>query len=165
MRGMAIALVGTALLGGLTACSPGRNAVAAIGYDEQGRLVGGVKVCDGDTVEGRLAAAKGHESDLSSWRRSTALGEGVETWQLQGNSDSPWRSAGAPFPDLRPKTEYVFGTTSDSGSSTSNWLEFRGRDLLRLAPGELLVEQEPDAVTRALEIIPWDQLDDEDCLR
>jgi hypothetical protein len=165
MRGMAVALVGAALLGGLTACSPGRNAVAAIGYDEQGRLVGGVKVCDGDTVESTLTAAKGHEGDLSSWRRGTALGEGVETWELEGKSGSPWRPAGAPLPDLGPKTEYVFGTTSDSGSSTSNRLEFRGRDLLRLAPGELLVEQDPDAVTRTLVIIPWDQLGDEDCVR
>ena len=164
MRGVAVALVGAALIGGLTGCSPGRDAIAAIGYDDDGRLIAAVKVCDGAAVRSSLTSlAKDKQRDVSSWRRGTALGAGVETWQLRGEPTSPWRSTGASLTDLAGKTEYQLGITDEDGGHTSNWLEFRGRDLLRLAPGELLVEHDPDAVTRTLDIIALEELDDVAC--
>jgi hypothetical protein len=153
MRGGAIALVGAALLGVLTGCTPGRNAVAAIGLDEQGRLIGAVRVCSGAVAESSLTTfVTGEQPAVSSWRRSTALGEGMETWQLARSTSGPWESTGAELPDLAAKTEFQFGT------SPSNWLEFRGRDLLRLAPGEVLVEHEPGGARPMLEIISVDEL-------
>jgi hypothetical protein len=160
MRGVAVALVGAALLGGLTGCSPGRNAVAAIGLDDQGRLIGAVTVCSGAVVEGALTTVVSGERqpDVSTWRRDTALREGMETWQLGRSTSGPWQSTGASLPDLAAKTEFRFGTVSEDGGPTSNWLEFRGRDLLRLAPGEVLVEHRPDGGRATLEILAVEEL-------
>jgi len=152
-------LVGAALLGVLTGCTPGHTAVAAIGLDDQGRLIGAVRVCSGAVVEGSLTTTvTGKQPDVSSWRRTTALGEGMETWQLARSTSGPWESTGADLPDLAAKTEFHFGTTSENGNATSNWLEFRGRDLLRLAPGEVLVEHESGGTRTMLEIISVDEL-------
>ena len=159
MRGGTVALVGAALLGVLTGCTPGRNAVAAIGLDEQGRLIGAVHVCAGAIVEGSLTTfIKGGQPDVSSWRRATALSEGMETWQLARSTSGSWKSTGAQLPDLAAKTEFRFGTVSEDGNSTGNWLEFRGRDLLRLAPGEVLVEHQAGGPRTMLEIISVDEL-------
>jgi hypothetical protein len=162
MRRAALAMVGAALLGALTGCSPGRSAVAAIGLDEQGRLIGAVKVCAGAVIEGSLTTlAQQTRPGVSSWRRTTALGEGMETWLLAGSTSGPWESTGAELPDLAPKTAFRFGASD--GDSTGNWLTFRGRDLLRLAPGEVLVAREPDGARATLEIVAVEELVDTAC--
>ena len=166
MRGVAAGLIGLALLGGLTACSPGRNAVAAIGFDEQGRLIAAVRVCDRDTVEATLTALdKKTGAQIGRWERSAPLTEGAETWPIREDRGGRWEATGAAVPALGPATRYQFGTTNENGSYTSNWLEFHGRDLMRLMPGELLVEREPAGDAAALEAITLDELADEYCGR
>lgn len=164
MRGMAAGLIGLALLGGLTACSPGRNAVAAIGFDEQGRLIGAVRVCDREAVEATLSAL-GKGSEIGRWQRTAPLTEGAETWPIRERPGDRWERTGADVPALGPATEYRFWTTSENGSHTSNGLEFHGRDLMRLAAGELLVERGRDGEDAALEAITLDELADEYCAR
>jgi hypothetical protein len=157
-------MVGAALLTGLTGCVQARNAVAAIGFDDQGRLIGAVQVCSGAVLQGALrTAGPGKHSEVGTWRRETALGEGMETWQLGRSTSGPWQSTGATVPDLPAKTAFVFGTLSEDSGSAGNWLEFRGRDLLRLAPGEVLVEHEPGGAPTTLEIIALDELDETAC--
>lgn len=166
MRRVAVGLIGLALLGSLTACSPGRNAVAAIGYDEQGELIGAVLVCDRDTVEASLTAlSKDKGAEIGRWERSAPLTEGWETWPIRDGRGGHWELAGAAVPALGPATEYQFRTTNRNGSYTSNYLEFHGRDLMRLLPGEVLVERDPAAEAAALEAITLDELADEYCVR
>jgi hypothetical protein len=166
MRGVAAGLIGLALLGGLTGCSPGRNAVAAIGYDEQGRLIAAVQVCDRETVEATLTAlGKEPGSEIGRWERSEPMTEGTETWPIRERRGGRWEATGAAVPALGPATRYQFLTTNENGSYMSNGLEFHGRDLMRLLPGELLVEREDAGVTAALEAITLDQLDEEFCVR
>jgi hypothetical protein len=161
---MAAGLIGLALLGGLTACSPGRNAVAAIGYDEQGRLIGAVRVCDRETVEATLTVVgKDKGAEIGRWERSAPLTEGAETWLIREDRGGRWEATGAAVRALEPATRYLFGTTDENGSYTSNWLEFHGRDLMRLLPGELLVEREPAGPETALEAITLDELADGYC--
>jgi hypothetical protein len=168
MRGTAVGLIGLATLCALTGCSPAINATAAIGYDEQGRLIGAVKVCDRDTVEGWLVAREGGQRDTSTWERSAPLTRGAETWPLRGRPGGRWESTGAAVPALGPAVEYQFGTSDEKGTYVSSAIVFHGRDLMRLQPGELLVERHspPDKhgnTTTTLEAITLDDLADEHC--
>lgn len=168
MRRVAVGLIGLAALSALTGCSPGLNATAAVGYDLEGRLIGAVHVCHHDTVEGTLVALKDNQRDISRWQRTSPLTGGTETWSLRGRPGGRWESTGAAVPALGPDVEYQFSTSNSNGSYLSHGLEFHGRDLMRLEPGELLVERvvAPDRhgnSTTMLEAIPLDALGDQDC--
>jgi hypothetical protein len=166
MRGGAIAVVGAALLGALTACSPGHNATLAVGYDADGRLIAAAKVCHDSVAEAQLVEAGGTSySTVGSWARSSPL-EHMETWPLLGETDGPWSVQEREITDIERKAHYELSLWS-SDHGWGNHLGFTGRDLAHLVPGEVLVERvrrvNPEDAVTWLEIITLEQLADETC--
>ena len=160
-------MVCAALLGVLTGCSPGHNATVAVGYDPTGRLIAAAKVCHHSVAEAELVQT-GPKSDstVGTWERSSPL-EYLETWSLLGRTEGPWTFEGRELDDLDQKARYQLSLWS-ADHGWGNHLEFTGRDLAHLVPGEVLVERvrqgEPGSpLTTTLEIITLDQLADENC--
>jgi hypothetical protein len=155
----------------LTACSPAVNSAVAIGYDDQGRLIGAVRVCDGDVVQADLAPSTPEGADsIGSWRRTSPLEKGTETWLLEAGESGPWESVGPTLPALASETEYLFGASNENVSASSHTLVFRGRDLAKLRPGEVLVvrlgptDANGETEIRLL-VRPLDQMSRERCDR
>ena len=156
-------MVGAALLGVLTACSPGHNATVAVGYDPSGRLIAAANVCHHSVAEAELVEAG---RTVGTWERSSPL-EHLETWSLLGRPGGAWVAQGQGLADVERKAHYEL-TLWSSDHGWGNHLAFSGRDLAHLVPGEVLVQRarqsEPGGpVTTWLEIIPMDQLADENC--
>ncbi len=155
-------------VGLLNGCSPGTNAAIGIGYDTQGRLVGAVRVCEGSAVRVHLAPTQPEEAaDVGAWNRTPPL-TGTESWLLQVEESGRWRS-GNRLAALAPDTEYSFWSEDKNVGHTSHGLFFRGRDLARLRPGEVLVSHfsgPTDAQgyrTPRLAVIRLDQMKHESC--
>jgi hypothetical protein len=76
--------------------SPVVDAVAGVGLDGDGHLIGMVKVCDGDVGRAELHLVTADEeqtgSPLVTWFRSTPLDDGVDTWRLDAERSGAWRS-------------------------------------------------------------------------
>jgi hypothetical protein len=159
-------VVGAALLGALTACSPGSNATLAVGYDVGGRLIAAVNVCHHDVAEAALVEAGGTGySAVGTWERSSPL-DHLETWPLLGRTEGPWAVQGDAVADIERKAHYELSLRSSDHGWTSS-LGFTGRDLAHLVPGEVLVKRgtrgDPEGPVATLEIITLDRLAEETC--
>lgn len=168
MKRLAALLSVLAPLGLLSACSPAVTAVSAIGYDSQGRLVGAVKVCDGDFSEAHLAPTTPEGApDIGAWRRSSSF-TGTESWLLRNTAAGPWKPVGAALPELASGTEYVFWAQPENETNRSDFLVFRGSDLTKLSSGQVLVRRDGPTNSRGetttrVEVIPLSQLTRENC--
>jgi hypothetical protein len=105
--------------------------------------------------------------DLATWNRQSPLTH-AESWRLQDGEAGPWKLEDPPLPTLAPNSEYVIYDQDESMSNRSNFLVFRGSDLARLNPGELLVERSgpPNSqgtATQRLVVIQFDQIKRESC--
>ena len=163
MRGGTVAVVGAALLGALTACSPGHNATLAVGYDATGRLIAAANVYHHSVDQAELLDSG---ATVGTWERVAPL-EHLETWPLLEGTGGPWASGGSELAGLESKGHYELSLWS-SNHAWGNHLEFAGRDLAHLVPGEVLVERvrqdRPGGpATTTLEIIPLDELAAESC--
>ncbi|MEO7261665.1 MAG: hypothetical protein ABI047_10485, partial [Jatrophihabitantaceae bacterium] len=114
-------------------CTVPVRAVAGIGVDAGGRVVGYLRVCshhiDGATLY--------HDQDdrLGSWTAPQRV-TGFTSWTL-ASTPSGWR-ADPPLARLRPATEYtLYGWTSDSSSSAAD-VTFSLEQLAKLTPGQVI---------------------------
>ncbi len=150
-------MVGAALLGVLTACSPGHNATVAVGYDPSGRLIAAANVCHHSVAEAELVEAG---RTVGTWERSSPL-EHLETWSCSGAGAALGRRGGG---TRRCRAQ---------GPLRADALELRPRlgeppGLLRAGPGASRARRGPGpagAAERArrpgdewLEIIPMGEL-------
>lgn len=125
-----------------TGCSPGHDAVIGIGYDHSGDLVGVLRVCGGGISEAHLSPTHDPtEPDRPTvWSRRTPL-TGLEAWRLQDGGTTAWRQTG-PAPTVLATTHYQFTAQDGSGGYESDVVDFYGRDLLALRPGQVLVDRD-----------------------
>jgi hypothetical protein len=124
VKRVAVLLAVLAALGLLSACSPAVTAVSAIGYDSQGRLVGAVKVCDGDFPEAHLAPTTPEGTpDIGAWRRRSSF-TGTESWPLRPTGAGPWKAVGPALRELASGNEFVFWVQPENETSRSDFLVF-----------------------------------------
>src|SRR4051812_38084294 len=102
MRGGTVAVVGAALLGALTGCSPGHNATLVVGYDDTGRLIAAANVCHHGVDRAELLDSG---ATVGTWERVAPL-EHLETWPLLEGTEGPWASGGSDLADLESKRHY-----------------------------------------------------------
>ncbi len=128
-------ILAIAAFGFLTACSPATHAISAIGFDNQGRLIGGVKSCGESIVVAHLKpTAPENATDLATWRRDSPL-KGTEYWPLGQTKDDPWHLSihGSEPLELDRSTGYVFWAATSNGGGRTDFLVFRYSDLARLS--------------------------------
>lgn len=131
------------------ACSVPPAAVAGVGVDERGQLVGYLRVCH-DHIDG-ATLYHDEDDDLGSWSASEPV-TGSATWSL---SDPPpdWEVA-TPLGDLEEGREYSFYGWTDDDSWSAESVTFTLDDLAALRPhqvlyssGEVDGERDVDAVS------------------
>jgi hypothetical protein len=159
MRRAAAVLIALAISGLLTACSPGQDGIAAIGYDMNGRLVGAVKVCGEEMVEAELV--RSHGPNLT-WHRASPLQGGTDSWPLQGASAGTWTADRGSLSALASRDHYVFVVWSEGRAYRSQFLDFYGKDVTGLKPGEVLTGQLGSADPES-RVIALDELSGESC--
>ena len=136
---VSLAVVGAALLSG---CTVPVAALAGIGVDADGNLIGYVRVCD-ESIDGATLYY-----DVSSQGATVATSVEVGRWEAQppveGNSewspsdpDGGWTSS-TPVEPLEPSREYtLYGWTKDNTVSASG-VTFTLADVAVLQPGQVL---------------------------
>ena len=148
-------------------CSPAVTAVSAIGYDNGGRLIGGMRVCNGAIARAHLTPSVEGSHDLASWQRHPVL-KGTETWPLDASGTGSWQPGEPAGPSLASNVEYVFWGSNANDGKRSDFLVFHGSDLAKLSPGQLLVAREgptttQDETTTRLAVISLTDLAKESC--
>lgn len=148
VAGLTALAVGAASV--LTGCSAGINGVAAIGYDADRNLVGGVKVCHADAGSARLF---GGDTDLGKWHRTTK-GHGTETWRLTDKADGHWvRDSPSPATDA-DDGQLQFDVVSWGGPQWHTFVDVSVDDLAALPAGHLLIVDERAAASSKSDVLP-----------
>jgi hypothetical protein len=126
-----IVLVASLLTSG---CTVPLHAVAGIGVDADGRLVGYLSVCGHHHIDGAKLYHGGDSID-ASWTAPQQVTD-FTFWTLASPSHG-WR-ADPPLTHLRPATEYtLYGGTSDN-SSSAQVVTFTVEQLARLKPDQVM---------------------------
>ena len=156
-------VAGALTCAGLSACSPAITAVAGIGLDADGRLIGAVHVCDDDVAEASLGRIDGEDYvSVTTWRRESPM-TGTESWQLDEPASGRWERVDGARRKLVPGEEYALVANSHDYGSQSNAVIFTVTALARLGPGQLLVPRVAANGDEELAVIPIDSLADEGC--
>jgi hypothetical protein len=116
-----------------SACSVPAAAVAGVGVDELGRLVGYLRVCH-DRIDGATIYHNDRD-DLGSWTASKPVTHFAK-WSL-ANPPSDWEAAPA-LGELQPRIEYtLYGWTTDN-SWSANSVSFTLAELAAVEPGQVV---------------------------
>ncbi|MEU4094066.1 hypothetical protein [Streptomyces sp. NPDC026673] len=127
-------LLGIAVLGTLTGCSPPRAGYTGITVDEDGRPLGVMIVCEGH-IDGATLYDSDHPNapdHLGRWSRGKPA-KGFTTWSLETGGRG-WNPE-VPTATLEPHRTYdLYGWTEDSSWSAAS-VEFTAAQVERLVPG------------------------------
>jgi len=156
VRRIALLLSLAAASPALTACQPAVHAAVGVGYDQQGRLVAAISVCDEDVTRA-LLQTDSPTGLVVQWHRDSSL-HGSEMWALESSSDGHWTADGAGVAKLDARTEYSLWALQGEEGSNQGHVVFRSDDLAGLRPGQLLVSAHHPA-----RVIDADQLATEGC--
>ncbi|TFV78489.1 hypothetical protein E4P39_04680 [Blastococcus sp. CT_GayMR19] len=116
-----------------SACSVPGAAVAGVGVDKLGRLVGYLRVCH-DSIHG-ATIYHDENDDLGSWTASDPVTQFAK-WSL-ADPPSDWEAA-PPLGELQPGIDYtLYGWTSDN-SWSANSVTFTLAELATVEPGRVV---------------------------
>lgn len=151
-----------------TGCSPGHNAVIGIGYDQNGDLVGVLKVCSRNITMAQLSPTHSptQSNPPTEWSRRTPL-TGLEAWRLDVSETTNWQRTGS-APAVLAIKHYQFTAQDSNDGYQSDIVDFDGRDLLALHPGQVLVGREGPKDSQgipafATAVIPLTEFSTENC--
>ncbi|MFF3945017.1 hypothetical protein ACFYYN_09360 [Streptomyces sp. NPDC001902] len=130
------ALLGIAVCGTLTGCSPEGAGVTGIAVNEDGRPLGVMLVCQGH-IEGATLYDSDHadaSADLGRWSRAKTA-TGFTVWSLESGGRG-WRPEVPTAPFAPHRTYSLYGWTRDGSWSTAH-VSFTAAQLASLEPGQV----------------------------